>query len=328
MIWDIFTQMKPLNNIYRSMLFEDSFSDLSSHNSYYCEQIIGSHFRLGISLDKLPAILIACDPGEENKLKQKFQGLEVHQYKKCKVINDEVDESFFHLIKCIDEDRKIITTFLDFFEDLFRNINNLEIDLIMERLNVLSQLLSTRTGQSKKDAMGLWSELYLINSSTSPHDLVNAWHNNTKEKLDFELNNIAIEVKSFSGDERSHNFSYRQLANLSYENLFIMSIQLREAGETISLRQLFNETLNMLDSTEVKDKLSRVFYEYAGNMDLEEFHFSKEIAKNSCKFFKASDIPSISEEDIPSEISNLRFVVDCNKVLETSIEDILSLHNS
>ena len=63
-------------------------------------------------------------------------------------------------------------------------------------------------------------------------------------------------------------------------------------------------------------------------MDLEEFSFSKDIADHSCKFFKASDIPSIAQEDIPAEISNLRFVVDCNSVPEQSIDDIFSLENS
>jgi len=107
-----------------------------------------------------------------------------------------------------------------------------------------------------------------------------------------------------------------------------MSVQLKESGETISLRQLFNETLKMLDTTELKDKLSTVFHEYAGNMDLDEYSFSKDIADHSCKFFKASDVPSIAEEDIPAEISNLRFVVDCNKVPEQSIDDIFSLENN
>ena len=176
--------------------------------------------------------------------------------------------------------------------------------------------------------MGLWSELYLINSNVQSVALTEAWHNITTEKLDFELNNVAIEVKSFSSDERSHNFSYRQLVNLSYENLFIMSVQLKEVGDTISLRKLFKETLDMLDSSEAKDKLSRVFYEYAGSMDLDEFSFSKDIANHSCKFFRASDVPSIAEEDIPAEISNLRFVVDCNKVPEQSIDDIFSLENN
>ena len=90
---------------------------------------------------------------------------------------------------------------------------------------------------------------------------------------------------------------------------------------------MFKETLSNIESSVIKAKLERVFYEYAGNMDLEEFSFSKEIAENSCRFFKASDIPSIAEEDIPAEISNLRFVVDCNKVPEQSIEDIFSLEN-
>ena len=310
------------------MLFAESLGRLSSQNSFYCESIDNSELRLGISLDRLPAILIACEAGEANESKQKFQGLHVHQYQKCKLINDEGEDNYFHLIRCMDDDMKIITTFLDFFEDLFRDPNNHDIHTIMEKLNILSQLLNSRTTQPKKDAMGLWSELYLINSNVQSAKLADAWHNNTTEKLDFELNNVAIEVKSFSGDERSHHFSYRQLVNLSYENLFIMSVQLKDAGDTTSLRDLFKETLNMLDVTEAKEKLSRVFYEYAGNMDLEEFRFSKEIAENTCRFFRASDVPSIAEEDIPAEISNLRFVVDCNKVPEQSIDDIFSLENN
>jgi len=320
--------MKTLNSLFQGMLFEPGLENLQNLDSFFCTKIGQSELRLGISLNRLPTILISCDAGEQKQSKQKFEGLQVHQYKKCKVINDESEENYFHLIKCMDADPKIITTFLDFFEDLLRDPNNHKIEVIIERLNILSQILNLRTTQPKRTAMGLWSELYLINSNIQSDALTDAWHNNTKEKLDFELNNVAIEVKSFSSDERSHNFSYRQLANLSYEHLFIMSVQLKESGETISLRQLFNETLKMLDTTELKDKLSTVFHEYAGNMDLDEYSFSKDIADHSCKFFKASDIPSIAEEDIPAEISNLRFIVDCNKVPEQSIEDIFSLENN
>ena len=320
--------MMTLNSVYQNMLFSESLDSLPSQNSFYCEKIEKSDLRLGISLDRLPTILIPCEAGEENQSKQKFQGLQLHQHKKCNVINDEDEENYFHLIRCVDNDSKIITAFLDFFEDLLREPNNHEIHLIMEKLNILSQLLNSRTKESKRSAMGLWSELYLINSNIQSVALTEAWHNITTEKLDFELNNVAIEVKSFSGDERSHNFSYRQLVNLSYENLFIMSVQLKEVGDTISLRKLFKETLGMLDSSEAKDKLSRVFYEYAGSMDLEEFSFSKDIADHSCKFFKASEVPSIAEEDIPAEISDLRFVVDCNKVPEQSIDEIFSLTNN
>ena len=320
--------MKTLNSLFQGMLFESGLEDLKNLDSFFCSKIDQSELRLGISLNRLPTILISCNAGEEKQSKQKFEGLQVHQYKKCKVINDESEENYFHLIRCVDNDPKIITAFLDFFEDLLREPSNHEIHVIMEKLNILSQLLNSRTKESKRTAMGLWSELYLINSNIQSVALTDAWHNITTEKLDFELNNVAIEVKSFSGDERSHNFSYRQLVNLSYENLFIMSVQLKDVGDTISLRKLFKETLSMLNSSEAKDKLSRVFYEYAGSMDLEEFSFSKDIADHSCKFFKASDVPSIVEEDIPAEISNLRFVVDCNKVPEQSIDDIFSLENN
>ena len=309
------------------MLFEPGIDELKNLDSFFCSKIYDSELRLGISMNRLPTILIGCSTGEEKKSNQKFQGLQVHQHKKCKVINNDSEENYFHLIKCMDDDPKIVTTFLDFFEELLRDPNNHKINVIIEKLNLLSQILNLRTAEPKTTAMGLWSELYLINSFDQHEALTDAWHNDTLEKLDFELSNIAIEVKSFSGDERSHIFSYRQLVNLSYENLFIMSIQLKDAGDTITLRDLFKDTLSKLDSEDSKLKLEKVFYEYAGNMDLDEFRFSKEIAQNTCRFFKASDIPSIDEESIPAEISNLKFTVDCNKVVETSIEDILSLHN-
>ena len=320
--------MKTLNSLFQSMLFEPGIDELNNLDSFFCSKIHQSQLRLGVSLNRLPTILISCDAGEEKQTKQKFQGLQVYQYKKCKVINDDSQENHFHLIRCMDDDPKIISTFLDFFEELLRDPNNHKIRVILEKLNLLSQILNLRSTEPKATAMGLWSELYLINAFNQSEVLTDAWHNNTQEKLDFELNKIAIEVKSFSSNERIHTFSYRQLANLSYENLFIVSIQLKDGGDTLSLRDLFKDTLSKLNSEDAKTKLEKVFYEYAGNMDLDEFRFSKEIAQNTCRFFKASDIPSIEEDSIPSEVSNLRFTVDCNKVPAISIDEVFSLETN
>ena len=86
--------MMTLNSIYQGMLFAESLDSLPSQNSFYCEKIEDSDLRLGISLDRLPTILIPCEAGEENQSKQKFQGLQLHQHKKCNVINDEDDENY------------------------------------------------------------------------------------------------------------------------------------------------------------------------------------------------------------------------------------------
>ena len=112
--------------------------------------------------------------------------------------------------------------------------------------------------------MGLWSELFLINSYSMVNEFIIAWHNEVREKLDFEFSETAIEVKSFSGDQRVHHFSQDQLSNVSYENLFIMSVQLKEIDETVSIRDLYLQILGNITERETKDKFNNVFYEYAG----------------------------------------------------------------
>ena len=157
------------------------------------------------------------------------------------------------------------------------------------------------------------------------NEFIIAWHNELKEKLDFEFSEMAIEVKSFSGDRRVHHFSQNQLSNLSYENLFIMSVQLKEIDETVSIRDLYLQILGNITERETKDKFNNVFYEYAGNMDLDDHRFSIPIANNTVRFFRASDVPSINDVDIPMEVSALRYKSDCSRVEPVEFEEISEL---
>jgi hypothetical protein len=306
--------MNKLVNNYQKLLLNVDASKLPDENSFYFEDLPNSNLKLGISSDNLPVLMIPAIDEYETEEINRYSGLNVSLYRRCKLIDSEVYSSTFHLIKCLDDEAKIIKTFLDFFEDLFSEPKGQEIDSVLERLEFLSKLLGLRKSKSKKSAMGLWSELFLINSYSLVSEFISAWHNQVKEKLDFEFSDMAIEVKSFSTDQRVHFFSQHQLSNLSYEDLFIMSVQLKEIDETLSIRDLYLQILSKISGRETKDKFNKVFFEYAGDTDLDDYRFSLSIANNTVKFLNASDIPSIIDEAIPTEVSGLRYKSDCSKV--------------
>ena len=316
--------MKEIYKKFQQLLFEPRLNEISDEYSFFSKDLDASQIKLGISIDSLPVLMIPSSEEGEAKPTTKYSGLEVMLNRKCKLIDGKSDSRAFHLIKCLDNETKIIKTFLDFFEDLFSEPNGQDIDYILERLGSLSKLLELRK-KSRENAMGLWSELFLINSYSMVNEFIIAWHNEVREKLDFEFSETAIEVKSFSGDQRVHHFSQNQLSNLSYENLFIMSVQLKEIDETVSIRDLYLQILGNITERETKDKFNNVFYEYAGNMDLDDHRFSIPIANNTVRFFRASDVPSINDVDIPMEVSALRYKSDCSRVEPVEFEEISEL---
>ena len=75
---------------------------------------------------------------------------------------------------------------------------------------------------------GLWSELFLIENSTNPKELINYWHNLPEEKFDFNAGKERIEVKSSSSFERKHIFSAEQLNPPSDTQVLIASVFLKQ----------------------------------------------------------------------------------------------------
>jgi hypothetical protein len=218
--------VKEIYKKFQQLLFEPRLNEISEEYSFFSKELAGSQIKLGISIDSLPVLRIPSSEEGEAKTTTKYSGWEVMLNRKGKLIEGESESSTFHLIKGLDNETKNIKTFLDFFEDLFSEPKGQDIDYIRERLGSLSKLLELRK-KSRENAMGLWSELFLINSYSMVNEFIIAWHNEVREKLDFEFSETAIEVKSFSGDQRVHHFSQDQLSNVSYENLFIMSVQLK-----------------------------------------------------------------------------------------------------
>lgn len=162
----------------------------------------------------------------------------------------------------------------------------------------------------KKSIQGLWSELFLIEQSNFPEKVILGWHSIPEEKFDFSFGKLRIEVKSSVTESRTHHFSLAQLNPVSDTEIIIASILLNTSITGLSVIELLKKISDKLDTfPKQKEKLHLLVYSTLGveGERVTEIKFDYEFAKESLRYYKANDIPKIKTNNIPKEVSNVRF---------------------
>ena len=316
-----------LNKGYLKMLVNADTDDLKSSEDFFCELHDDKRIYIGVDVHRLPVVLIPAQKKTNIKSKKSYKGIDLIKNANCKIVNLKKNDNF-HIIKYVDKEKnyETVKSFLDFLSEYFHTNNEIDISHLDKRLKFLSDLLSYKDELPKKTAMGLWSELFLIYISEDIDESINAWHENLNDLIDFKFKNLLIEVKSYSGTNRIHSFSLDQLDNF-YDELYIASIQLKENDNLKSIKDLYEYILKKCLDLDLKDKFLMIIFKLAGNMDLDNYSYSTSAALKSLKFFKSKDIPSIKKENIPIELSRIKFFSNCEKVKnQKNILNISSNH--
>jgi hypothetical protein len=163
----------------------------------------------------------------------------------------------------------------------------------------------------RKSIQGLWGELFLVEQSCSPENLIAGWHSIPEEKFDFSFGRLRLEVKSFATETRAHHFSVGQLNTINDIEIVIASILVRVNAGGNSLIDLLRRISNRLnDFPKQKEKLHLLVYSTLG-VDIDKVNqikFDYELAKESIRYYNSADIPKIENINTPNEVSNVKFV--------------------
>lgn len=187
---------------------------------------------------------------------------------------------------------------------------------LKSEIQKLIDLFSRFTRPPKKTIQGLWAEMFIIDQAKYPEYLIQSWHASPEDKFDFNDGQDKIEVKSTSQTRRIHSFAFEQLNPNRISNLLIASVFVVQTGRGKNIFDLRNSICKKVTNLQLQFRLNELLSQTLGS-DFDkvfDVYFDYQQAIDTLSFFDFKDIPTISGDNIPNEISNVRFDCDLSRV--------------
>jgi hypothetical protein len=291
--------------------------------------------KIGITKNGQPIFFIKCDNTTKSKtLDTNLEFISVQFNRQCQIINQnkKTEEGIYTIILLKTDIEYLQEYFLKIVFVLIRNLADKPLlkDLKIE-IDKLINLFSKFTKPPLKTIQGLWAELLIIEQSKNPDYLIQSWHSSSSDKYDFNDGIDKIEVKSTLKSRRIHNFSIEQLTPNKNSQLLIASIFTIETGTGTNVSDLIEKIVNRIKDKNLSFRLNELAALTLGK-DFEksfDVFFDYQFALDSIQFYQSSDIPTIQQNNIPSNIMNVRFDCDLSNLKNLDKKGIKSkLHNS
>ena len=239
------------------------------------------------------------------------------------------EEGIFTVVHCTGEDLTLQDYFLKVMSTIviFLGEQPTQSDIV-HSINQLIELFRAITEPPRKSVRGLWAELFLISKAYQPAVLVDAWHTLPEDRYDFAMDDQRIEVKSFSGDIRSHHFSLEQLHPPGSVKVLVSSVSVEnsQAGVSITdLREKIQTRLGSnLDSLLHIDKVIALTLGDAWQR-VSDTRFDERLAEESLSFYETSNIPSVNS-NLPFGVSAVHFRSDLTEIPTTDVSNYSKEH--
>lgn len=176
-------------------------------------------------------------------------------------------------------------------------------------LDSLIELFRRPTQPEAQTILGLWGELFAIDSSTDPSRFVRGWRTQAHELFDFDLESMRVEVKTTLRQERSHEFALNQVRP-ALPTHYVLSLQTRRATSGPSAFALARRISSKV-SAAARERLWRLVLEALGpEIDgVDEHCFDEALASTSMRLYPCDEIPAPEVSPAHSStVSNVRFI--------------------
>lgn len=270
--------------------------------------------KLGKSDEGFPKFFICLSDSASyvKNIVREFLSVEYNQ--RCQVESEgKMIENNYAIVTLQSLEWSLQSTFIDIVMLMLNKIQPIPSrkELAVEVENLIT-IFSALVNPPVKKMQGLWGELLIIERSKYPEILINAWHNSPKAKFDFTLGCDKIEVKTTSGENRTHKFSLDQLNPAPSSRLLIASMTVRESGAGNggkSVRNLFDSIYAKVSGCKERLHLYEVMAETIGSdiAKLDSVFFDYSEAVDSLDYFRAKDIPRIDKKDVPAGVTDVKF---------------------
>lgn len=145
-------------------------------------------------------------------------------------------QGLFTVVVCTSTDANLHLLFLDALEPLLSSVAT-SVDTIPVVIESLVELFRGLSRAPTTSVIGLWGELFVMQSSADPDALVMAWHQMPNDRYDFALGTHRLEVKTTVG-KRHHKFSLEQLRPPEGVELWVCSIVTESSAAGLTILDL------------------------------------------------------------------------------------------
>jgi len=220
------------------------------------------------------------------------------------------------VLRCRSEDQHVRTLFSRFVVSLLERLPDpVTESQLADEVDAWVRLFLYLQEAPRADVIGIAGELVLIAESSNPEAWVRGWHSSKNDVLDFVLpiQNLSVEVKATSQQQRIHEISYWQARPPLERPSFIASVlvDMRESAQPLS--DLVDEILGRIDAPEVRYLLWEILARTSGSAlgTILEARMDLKASRESLLFFDALRVPVPAVElPLPPGVSGLRYRCD------------------
>lgn len=321
--------MLDLEEIYHKLPLPKS----QNPNSYSARVIKGyENHRIAKNFADNPSLLIFISEQNEDFFitNQNLFSIKVSHNLRCEIeLENSITHNNFSVLSYIGQSKDVKNLFLVTCQILIKSLGQTPSNKqIKHTVGKFIELFKSVKEISSTSIQGLWCELFLIEQSTFPENLIAGWHSTPEEKFDFSFSKLRLEVKSSVTGSRKHYFSSTQLNPINTTKIIIASVLVTSSVAGLSIKDLLIRINRKLCTfPKQKEKLHLLTYSTLG-VDFEKVNqikFDYELAKESLQFYRSEDIPRIENSNVPKEVSKVKFVSNLvnSKYLDFKIDKIL-----
>ena len=313
--------MLQVNALYNHFLEVQANS--AQGDKYNVIALPGMSHKLGASAEGYPKFFVRTNSSStvQNIVREI---LSVEYNVPCQIRDNDgnTQNDVFSIITLRSSDRTLQSYFIEIFSLMLHKLPQepSKRDLAIEVENLIA-IFSALVQPPRKKIQGLWSELLVIERSSSPSVLIAAWHETPSAKYDFTSGRDKIEVKSTSSEERIHRFALDQLNPGEHSNLLIASVIARESGpaqDGLSIKGLYERISERVTDVNLQIKLYTVIANTIGSdiNKMDSIFFDYIGATDSLAFFDYHDVPCIAKDNVPAGVSEVKFASNLSGLLD------------
>lgn len=272
-----------------------------------------------------PCLLIRTtdihDGAAQELVPRRLKYIDVSHGVECRVsvAGGEPEHGTYTIVECLSHDggvQEYFVRLLALFVDDLRP--GLGLDDIALAIGRLADLFTVLDEPARTSVQGLWAELFAIAESSDPALMLSCWRREGNERFDFSDGMCHLEVKSWRGGIRSHQFSLEQLEHPSASETIVLSVKVEPQTNGVTIADLVESIRDaagraVTEGLVLEERVAAAL----GSRTAEAVQrtFDAAVARTSVCGYWAEDIPRPSGP-IPREVSGVRFVVDCSAVRE------------
>jgi hypothetical protein len=270
-------------------------------------------------------VLVPSEPGQKVGTPLILQNLQSFPHAACIVREPgaEPRSGNFTVVRCTSASSVLRERFVA----LARLLPSFGCPTIREAIEVLVELFEAAQRPPTAGELGLWGELAVIARSSDPVRLLEAWHGEPSEALDFVSGLEALEIKTTRGEVRRHRFGLTQLRPSDGRQVWVLSILAVPSASGETVPDLVNRIVPTLAGRgDLQLKLERQAAKWLGSAwsPTEQTRYDLEASLASARVFRADDVPAIALP-LPLAISRVEFEVDLTGVRTAVPQGLASL---